>query len=372
MKRYTLALASGAAVLLLSACGSPQSNSNSQNQAEPTRPAATPKPVEAAPTKPAAAPTQPPAAPKPTEAAKPAAGETVNVGALDQNLDTLKSYKLNWSMAWEGKDEKGAPQAGSMAWLQEYINASKDQHLKMTTKTDEKPAGESVEWFQVGDAFYIYSSDKTATERCFGMSSNDTKNKTSALNPNSILGALNNLKLVKRGDTVNGIVADQYQIVDQVAGLGLSAAVAGSVWLARDGGYVAKYTSITKGANLGIFSTAKGEGTLTVTYDVTEVNKINAIAVPADCAKPGTGLPVPKNATDQASMGPMTTFKVTDPPKTIADFYKKELAALGYKMTSEDAYGDIFSLAFSKDAAIVNIMITKESDATTVLITEAK
>ncbi|MBK8836729.1 MAG: hypothetical protein IPO29_18505 [Anaerolineae bacterium] len=371
MKRWSIALTAGFTAFSLAACGS---------QAEPTKapaPAATQPPAAAATQRPAA--TSAPvatAAPRPTEALKateaPAGGAPIDLNDLEQNLEKLKSYRLAWSMTWEGKDDKGAAQTGSMSWLQEYVTASRDQHFCMNTATTEKPNGEAFEWFQVGDAFYIYAPEKTGAEKCFGMTGSNTQNNSTPFKPSDILGGTRNAKLVKRGDTVNGVVTDQYAIDEKNVALGASATVVGNVWVARDGGYAVKYATTAKGASLGLFGAIKGDGTLTIAYDLTDINKINAITIPADCPKPGSGLPVPPGATEKTSIGAMTTFKVKDATKVVADFYKKELAALGYKSGDENSFGDMMTVSFSKADSDVSLMITREGDTTNVIVTETK
>ncbi len=363
MKRFSIALTASLTALSMAACG---------GQADPTKaPAATAPPAATQP--PAAVATQRPAAtdvPRATEA--PAAGAPVDLSNLEQSLEKLKSYRLAWSMTWDGKDDKGAAQTGSMSWLQEYITASKDQHFSLSTKTTDKPSAEAFEWFQVGDAFYIYAPQKTGAEKCFGMTGSDTKNNSTPFKPSDILGGTRNAKLVKRGDTVNGVVVDQYAIDEKNVALGASATVVGNVWVAQDGGYAVKYATTAKGASLGLFGATTGEGTLTIAYDLTDINKINAITVPADCPKPGSGLPVPPGATEKTSIGPLTSFKVKDVAKVVADFYKKELAALGYKVGDENSMGEMMTLNFTKADSDVSLMITREGETTTVIVTETK
>ncbi|MEO6062854.1 MAG: hypothetical protein ABIQ99_13025 [Thermoflexales bacterium] len=369
MKRLSIALTASLTALSMAACG---------GQADPTKaPAATAPPAATQP--PAAVATQRPAstdAPRPTEALKateaPAAGAPVDLSNLEQNLEKLKSYRLAWSLSWDGKDEKGVAQAGSMSWLQEYITASKDQHFSLSTKTTDKPSAEAFEWFQVGDAFYIYAPEKTGAEKCFGMTGSNTKNDAAPFKPSDILGGMRNAKLVKRGDTVNGVVVDQYAIDEKNVALGASATVVGNVWVARDGGYAVKYSTTAKGASLGLFGAIKGDGTLTIAYDLTDIDKINAITIPADCPKPGTGLPVPPGATEKSSIGSLTSFKVKDVAKVVADFYKKELAALGYAVGEENSFGEMMTLSFAKADSDVSLMITRDGETTTVLLTEIK
>lgn len=372
MKRFTLAVLSGAAAIPLIACGFLQNLPiPGANQPAPTatKPAGAPA---AAPTQAAAA-TKPASAPAaaPTQAA-PAGGETIDLSGVDTTLAKLKSYRVSWTMNWDGKDSSGKPQTGSLTILQEFITASKDQHLKMTSKSSDKSAAESLEWFQAGESLYIYNADKTGAERCFVLSSSDGNNPGMALNPGEFLTSANSGRLVKQGEVVNGVATKQYGIDDRSLTLGAAASVQGNMWVAADGGYPVKYQATVKGANLGLFGSGTGEGTMTMSYDLTDINKVAAITPPADCPKPGAGLPIPAKATDKTSIGPITSFKTTDTPKAVGDYYRKEMAAMGYKLDQDTAMGDLLTLAFSKNGTTLNVMITKEGDKTSVLLSEGK
>lgn len=381
MKRFTLAALSGAAAIPLIACGFLQNLPiPGANQSAPTatKPAAAQAPAStqaAAATKPAAAATQPAVATKPAAAATAApvaGGESIDLSGIETNLDKLKSFRVSWSMTWDGKDDSGKPQTGSLTILQESIAASKDQHLKMTSKSSDKPAAEALEWFQIGQSLYIYNADKTGAERCFVIAGSDGNTPGMALNPGEFLTSANSGRLVKQGEVVNGVATRQYAIDDRSVTLGAAASVQGNIWLAADGGYPVKYQATAKGASLGLFGSTSGEGTLTMSYDLTDINKVTAITPPADCPKPGAGLPIPPNATEKSSIGPITSFKTADSPKTVADYYRKEMATLGYKLDQDTAMGDLVSLTFSKNGAVLNVMITKDGANSSVMLSEGK
>ncbi|MBX7214874.1 MAG: hypothetical protein K1X39_12745 [Thermoflexales bacterium] len=391
MKRLSLALLTAATAVPLIACSFLQNlpipipglNRNPTATAKPAATAPRPSPTEAA----APAATQKPAAtaaatakPAATAAATvkpgattaaPAGGDALDAASVDMALAALKSYRMAWTMSWAGKDDKGAAVSESLDWAQEYIAATKDQHFKFSTKSGTK-APESMEWYQVGNAFYIYDATKTGKDRCLSISG-DSMNQTDALmKPTDILGTLRSARRVKSGETVNGVVTDQYDFNENVADLGASSSASGSIWVARDGKYPVRYTvKVDNAKSVLSRGTNTGVGTLTMTYNTTDVNKVAAIQVPADCAAPGGNFPVPANATEKSSFGSMITFKTTDSVANVVAFYKKEMAALGYKLSEDNALGaDLAMQTWAKDNSSVSIMISRSDNVTNVILTE--
>ena len=72
-------------------------------------------------------------------------------------------------------------------------------------------------------------------------------------------------------------------------------------------------------------------------------------------------------------MSGFITFSTTDSPEEVADFYKEELAALGWKEGGNPmVMPELITLEFSKEARKLSITITTSEGKTTVLITETK
>lgn len=363
---------------LLAACSGGNATQPSPTQAPAAAKQEAPKPTEAA--KPAAT-TQPAAAAKPTDAPRPAAAkptepaaDAVQLGELNRGLDKLASFRMVWALAWEGKDSAGKPSSGKWDMLQEYITASKDQHLKwITTESDPSKTG-AMEIFSVGDTTYMLMTDasaKTAEPNCVAVSSEDNKQSASVVEPWTFFGDLRDAKLVKKGERVNGILTDQYLVDAKSAGFGTFTSGQGDVWVAQDGGFVVRYAGKYEGKGALLLGNM-AEGAMTWNYELKDIGQVGAITPPKSCAPPGAGVPIPPGAKDKSSIMGMTSFKTADPVKAVLDFYKKELGALGYKAGAENAFGTMTQIEFAKDSEKLSLMISQEQGETTVILNLSK
>lgn len=332
----------------------------------------------AAPSQGGAAPTAAPEATKPplvkatavpTQASS--AGDNGSVlGELNENLSSLKSYRMKWLMQWDGKDKDGKPQKGSFTLFQEFITASKDQHTQYAISEDGAPP-EQFEVFNIGQDYYMYSPEKTGDEKCVSGSGAGIEGASSLLKPADIFGDMKNAKLVKKGELVNGVMTDHYQVDEKSAGIAGFTSGSGDLWVAQDGKYTVKYTGKFTGKD-GALDADMVDGTVSWNYDLTDVNKVSAITPPADCKKPGISLPLPDDASEKTSMQGMVMFKTKLDAAAVVDFYKTRLTALGYKVDSENTTGDVAMLNMSKDKATVLVMISKEGGASQVIIQEGQ
>ena len=314
-------------------------------------------------------------APEATTAPSAGGGDSVSIDNLSNGLTTLKSYRMRYTMSFSGKDDNGKEQTGSLELMQEYIAASKNMHTKMngtdSNITNTKSTG-AFELFQIDNTSYIYTSDSTSDQKCISYSSADTSQSGMAdfIKPADLLGGLHNAKLIKKGDNVNGVAADQYQAEQKDLAFGTFTAVSGNLWVAQDGGYVVKYAgeATGKAALIGKGTT----GTFKWEYNIEDANKVESIQLPPECAaaKPADDIPVPPNATDKGNFGTIITFKSPDDAAKVIDFYKQELPGKGWKESDSSVES---MLSYTKDARNLTIIISKEdSGGSSVMITEAK
>ncbi len=216
--------------------------------------------------------------------------------AVDAGLDKLKSYQVNFTYGFDGKDEQGKTQKGSFTLLQDVITGSKDSHIKFTGLSAlggiptgaSTGAGDTFEMFQVGDTAYLNMGGTGPGAGCMGVPAGAAQSSSAmAPKPSDMLSGFSGAKLAKRNDTVNGISADQFDFDQSSFGTGTFTSAKGSVWIAQDGGYVVKYTGQATGKE-ALFG--KGtEGTYTWEYDLQNVNKIASIALPDQCKKAPIG-----------------------------------------------------------------------------------
>jgi hypothetical protein len=274
-----------------------------------------------------------------------------------------------------GKDDQGKPQKGGMEFVQEIITGSSDQHIRWSATGDaaaSSPQG-SFEFFQVGGTTYIFSAAGQEAQKCVGMTSGqDTGNMAAAFKPSDMIGGLKQAKLVGKGETVNGVVADRYAFDQNALSFGTFASAQGEAWIAQDGGYLVKYVGTATGKDT-FLSSKSAEGTFTWEYNLTDANHVGAIDLPKECEgqQPADDIPVPESATDKAGFGKLITFKTPEAPVDVAAFYKQRMSKQGWEAGDESGFGDLQTLNYTKEGRKLSITITKEAQGgSTVMISE--
>jgi hypothetical protein len=76
------------------------------------------------------------------------------------------------------------------------------------------------------------------------------------------------------------------------------------------------------------------------------------------------------DATEQASFGPMTSYKSAGTLAEVAEFYETEMPKVGWQQEGEAQIADGFaSLTFEKDGKKANLILTAEGCKVNVIIT---
>ncbi|HEU4325206.1 MAG TPA: hypothetical protein VFS21_18840 [Roseiflexaceae bacterium] len=305
---------------------------------------------------------------------------------LSGTLENLDSYRMRFSFGFDGKDDQGKEQKGTIEIVQEVVKATNDRRLRYSTEgnlssgsagaagSTTSPSGGAYEILQIGDTSYLYSPEGAGDQKCFSYSGGDqgTSESTELFKPDDIVGGVKDAKLVKRGETVNGVVTDHYTFDQGGLSFGTFSSAKGDAWIASDGGYVVKYTGEATGKN-ALFGQST-EGNFTWEYVVEDVNTIKEIALPTECEgqKPADDIPIPSSATEKNSFGNIQTFITTDEPATVAEYYKKELPGQGWTAGASNSLGDTETLEFTKEGRKLAITVSKNEQGTNVILMETE
>ncbi len=375
-------------VTLLAACGGSPTTSPTVAAPVATVPATVAKPTQAdqpvgtsAPATNAVSPTKSVPTPNVTAAAGPSnnadGAASGQLGTLGAGLDKLKSYSMSWTLAYDTKDDKGAAQTTGWTMQQDFINASKNLHMVWATNNTATNDKSRVEFFQLDDTFYsVNPTAADAKQQCFAIKSAEFSASKSILRPADFFGNLQNAKLLAKGETVNGVVTDHFQTGENSVSFAAGMTGAGDAWVAQQGGFVVKFTGKYAGkigVGAAIFGAAAGDktpdGQLTWNYSVDNIDKVPPITVPANCAKPGSGIPLPPNTLEKSDIGPITSFKTKDTPKNMVAFYTTQMLALGYTVETQSDIGEMSQLLFAKGDSKVSVIVVAQDGVTNVLIT---
>jgi len=311
--------------------------------------------------------------PEMTDAPEPTADEVLDLDSRDEGLDSLSSYRMTWTAEWSGTED-GQVESGSWHWVEEYNADPEALHWMWNVEYSKDASKNSaLEWWQVGNTTYMITGEN---DDCLSMSSADSEGrikKGSIFNPGS-LGRVEDARYVGQ-ETVNGVPARHYKYDEGSAAVFGSGKVSGEIWVAVDGGFVVKeLTSWTGGAGLfGIVASDESEGEGNWVWELSDVNEAISITPPTDCGGAANELPIMADATDQKSFGDMTSYSTASAVEDVVAFYQEAMPVAGWKQAEEPTTLENMSmLSFSKDDQQAQIIITRDDDKTSVVITVSK
>lgn len=317
---------------------------------------------------------------------------TITLKNLRAGLDKLKSYRARLAWSFDGKLADGKPYTVAYTIVESVFPADKQGYRILTvTQAPDQPDDQpnlNLEMFEVSGVAYMSGTLGTETAKC------EPVPVLSGLFGASELLALTNdaqevrgVQLVKAGDRVSGILADQYELDAKTFLTSGVKSATGNIWVARDGGYVVKFTLQATGDTTMLGPEAPGddeskrsrpvEGKLTMEYVVLSVNKEKPITLPAEC-KPmqptAADIPLPKSAANTFTREGMTMFQSEEKAEALIEFYKKEMPANGWKAGKTQSAAGITQMEFTKGDRKVNIFITPNpvGKGLTVIINEEK
>jgi hypothetical protein len=300
------------------------------------------------------------------ETATPAAGGTeqdLTVSSITEGLASLQSYKSTMNVQFSGTDDQGQPVNGSWQTEEDYIQQPPAQRVAITASgfsTDTIQNG-SFEMITIGDTTYLLTQDQSGEPSCISVSSSEQSNIQQGLYTPDILGGINDAKYVNN-ETVNGVQTKHYAWSEGTQSLLGFTSSKGDVWRAVDGDYVVKYVAQASGKGTILGSTQE-EGTISVDYELTDVNGSFTIDAPDSCAGPATDIPIMADAQDKSSFGELLTYSSPSDFATVVDFYKAEMPNDGWQPSGEPMETEgLASLEFTKDSRTAQVVITYDSD----------
>jgi hypothetical protein len=368
MRRLMLPLVLIALMVLLAACGGGREEAGS----------AQPEAVATAAPAPAQAATTTPAPPTPEAAGEPE--PTLSAADLSA-LEKLESFRTTLSFSSEGTDSDGNPVTDSTEMATEFVKDPPARRLTMTiiSSDDENPEQpQTVEMVEKDGTVYMKADDQWISIGTESSPFGDPDMEF-LMDSGVLFDDLEGLERVRPDEKVNGIDSRHYKFTDRaLAGwLALTAdsnaEVDGDVWIAKDGGYLTRYVlamKVTDGTG-GALAPDLARGTVTMSYELSDVNEPIVIELPEGMAGGGISLtgfdaddpfPVPEDGTVMMSSSQMTMMQTALSAEDAAAFYEEALANLGWSKNDQEsmAAGGLVSLAFDKDGNRLSLILTSE------------
>ncbi|HEX7540991.1 MAG TPA: hypothetical protein VF352_02575 [Anaerolineales bacterium] len=285
---------------------------------------------------------------------------TYNFQDTKAGLSDLTSYKATLIMSFDGT------QAGKTEqWSKTYV--------MLTTK---EPAATQLTIEKTGslanlDAVFMAEAAGAAYER----RGTNTCNAT-VIDPGNSLrdrlepaGFLNFVIGAEEAgvETVNNVAANHYTFDERAFGqLGLAKST-GELWVASEGGYIVKYVLTTKG-DANYFGTGI-EGSLTLDYELTDVNQPVTFALPADCPAGMVNAPQLPDAANVQNMPGLLTYDTASSLADVAAFYQAQIPNLGWMLLGAPTMADTTALMeFTQGDQTMTVIITAGDGGTTVQI----
>jgi hypothetical protein len=292
------------------------------------------------------------------------AEQDLTVSSVTEGLASLQSYKSTMTMQFSGTDDQGQPVNGSWQTEEDYTQEPQAQRIAITSSgfsTETVQTG-SFEMITIGDTTYMLTQDENGEPSCISISSSEQSNMQQGLYTPDVLGGINDAKYVNT-ETVNGVQAKHYAWSEGSQSLLGFASSKGDVWKAVDGDYVVKYVAEASGKG-ALFGATQEEGTISIDYELSDVNGSFTIEAPDSCAGPATDIPIMADAQDKSSFGEMLSYSSPSDFATVVDFYKTEMPNNGWQSSGEPMEVEgLASLEFTKDSRTAQVVITYDSDA---------
>ncbi|MEM5775272.1 MAG: hypothetical protein AAGU05_09750, partial [Anaerolineaceae bacterium] len=280
------------------------------------------------------------------------------------------NYRSTFSMTSEGTDPAGSAFTQVVEVQSEIIRPDNVQHssLRYDGSGVFSQTG-SLELYRQDDQLYVYSPHNPNFP-CALVKSTDTALDGLMLDPQAVIQTLEIGELLEADVLVNEIPADHYTV--QTANLQTDSSIFedGEVWIARDGGYVVRFTGSAKASPDTQQSAVSAA--LEWDYNVYDPGEVAGITVPEVCLNRQSAvdeIPIPDSALNPETFGGIVTFTTVAKPDSMADFYRQSLPPLGWVLTDDLETGGVILLTAQKDDLDLQVMITPEANGSSLILT---
>ena len=284
--------------------------------------------------------------------------EDVRLSSLTGGLQDLDSYRSHFSMAFEGTTD-----GETQNWVYEMDVETVRDPFAQRIRIHGEAVGEGLESVQVGDRRYVVLGDG----QCISSSAEEgDAPDMEVFEPDDVIGGLEKARRVRPDEQVNGVLCQHYVFDETNVAWGAFTRAEGEMWVAVEGGYVAKYTLEADGKDP---LTGGDEGHLEWVYEVRDVNQSFTIETPAGCDVEQSDLPTMPDAAELTTMGGMVMYTSASSFDDVVAFYQEQMPAGGWSDTGDSfVSSNTAMLGYTKEGRTVNITLTAEDGDVSVLI----
>lgn len=250
-------------------------------------------------------------------------------------LSDLASYKATLNVSFDGTRAGSAEQ-----WSRIYtMLTSKDPPGRQLTieKSGNLPVPGSTFMVEMGGVTY----ERLGENSCTASLTEQGNTLGERMEPAGFLTGVHGAETAG-SDTVNAVAAHHYTFDERAFGQLEVVQSTGEMWVASEGGYIVKYVVTTKG-NEDYFG-AGIEGSLTLDYELTDVNAPISFNLPDDCPAGMVDAPLLPDAANVINLPGVLTYETSTGLAEAAVFYQEQIPGLGW--TSLDEPGITETTAF--------------------------
>jgi hypothetical protein len=168
-------------------------------------------------------------------------------------------------------------------------------------------------------------------------------------------------------ETVNNVTATHYTFDQRALGEAGLTESSGELWVATEGGYIAKYLLSTKG-NADYFG-ERIEGTLTLDYELTDINQPVTIVQSEDCPPGMVNAPLLPDASDVVQVPGLLAYTTATNLADATSFYEEQIPGPGWEPDGQPGVDETTTiLNYKQGERRMTVVLTVEGDKTTVNI----
>jgi hypothetical protein len=286
--------------------------------------------------------------------------------SLESGLEKLSGYRMSLHLEADGKEDDQQNAKHQLDILTERVQSRMLAHTKIVTDQSEDQVFEA---FTVDRQTFIYKpQDKN--NPCFLFTTGD--NGTFELGRTSldqIFSDLEQDKLIQSGEVVNGVKTDHYSVKNMQLMIGALDSYKAEIWLAQDGGYPVRFVGEADGK--AKITAKEISGKLRWEYNLKDIDQVVDIPLPKECEQArqaNSDIPVPADVNQKDIYGGVITFSSKDTPTVIADFYRSQLQAKGWKIDDESATDPLYIFHISKESRRMQVMVNPGTNGGSMVI----
>jgi hypothetical protein len=296
-------------------------------------------------------------------------------GDLNEDLARFNSYRINVQMNFEESGDSGG--SGTMSFSTARVldppasSVTIDISGDLAGELGEMAEGTSMSFTEIGDESYTVLPGFGCISGGGAGGAEAVQEFDDVLDTSDVIGEIEGAEFVGE-ETVNGIATYHYRFDENDVPQSDTdmRVLDGDVYVSKEDNYVVRMI-VSGVGGLDVFGGESAEeGTIRMEYNVLDVGQPITIEAPPDCGESGSSHPVMEGASGLATFAGFTSYEVEASPESVVAFYREEMAALGYELSSEQGLGeDAALLTFSAEGQEdVSVTIGSENGVVTVLI----